>query len=171
MTTVPTSIVDINGKATTVHRKVDRSKLADGRISTVVTSVSTFIESPEEIWTRFTGVMNTMTELWRDKPNEDGDNIAHFMRDEFGMSDRKINIVLPDLKRILTEGDETVFKSDVHYRLYNPSHGTGGIVICVQDFDYPDYEDSRFIGEHSFADEDDANRALDFISYHIIDME
>jgi len=171
MTTVPTSIVDVNGKATTVHRKVDRTKLADGRISTVTTSVSTVIESPEEVWTRFTDVMNSMAELWRDKPNEDGENITHFMRDEFGMSDRQINHVLPELKRILTKEEDAVFRTDVHYRLFNSHRGEGGVVICVQDFDYYDYDNSRLIGDHSFKDEAEAERALEFISYHVVDME
>lgn len=57
--------------------------------------------------------------------------------------------------------DPARHNSDAHYRLYlSPQQGEGAVVICVQDFDYRDYEDDRFIGYQSFATEAEAQAAL-----------
>jgi hypothetical protein len=48
----------------------------------------------------------------------------------------------------------------VHYRLYLSPHGEGAVVICVQDFDYRDYEDARFLSYESFTTEAEAQDAL-----------
>lgn len=47
----------------------------------------------------------------------------------------------------------------VHYRHYLDSHNNP-VVICVQDFDYVDYEADRFLSESVWDDEVDAKYAL-----------
>lgn len=49
---------------------------------------------------------------------------------------------------------------DVHYRLYWSKRSQALVVICVQDFDYFDYDDSCFIDYVAYATEADADRAL-----------
>lgn len=58
------------------------------------------------------------------------------------------------------ELDRARFNSGVHYRLYLSPHSEGAVVICVQDFDYYDYDDDRFIGYESFDTEEAAEVAL-----------
>lgn len=48
---------------------------------------------------------------------------------------------------------------DVHYRLYLGRNGKP-TVICVQDFDYPDYDQDRLLSNKAWTDEGDANEAL-----------
>jgi hypothetical protein len=50
------------------------------------------------------------------------------------------------------------FNPRVHYRLYN--HPDGPCVICVQDFDYPDYDEDRFMTPDAYDWKDDAEKAL-----------
>lgn len=57
------------------------------------------------------------------------------------------------------ETDRNRTNPDVHYRLYHSANG-GPTVICVQDFDYPDYEDERFMTGQAYSSEEDANLAL-----------
>lgn len=45
------------------------------------------------------------------------------------------------------------FVSEAHYRLYVGSDGDP-TVICVQDFDYRDYDDRRFLSTDSFESEE-----------------
>lgn len=48
---------------------------------------------------------------------------------------------------------------NVHYRLYN--HVTlGPTVICVQDFDYLDYDGTKFLSPEAWDDEEKAEEAL-----------
>lgn len=56
--------------------------------------------------------------------------------------------------------DMARFNPDVHYRFYLSRRDNRPTVITVQDFDYPDYDDDRFIGPWSFDDEDTARKAL-----------
>lgn len=49
---------------------------------------------------------------------------------------------------------------DVHYRLYWSKRKNALVVICVQDFDYFDYDDSCFIDYTAYDTQDDADRAL-----------
>lgn len=58
------------------------------------------------------------------------------------------------------ELDRARYNPDVHYRLYLSHRGEGAVVICVQDFDYYDYEEDRFIGYESFETEAAAEAAL-----------
>lgn len=58
------------------------------------------------------------------------------------------------------ELDPARHNPDVHYRLYLSRRDEGAIVICVQDFDYYDYDDDRFIGYESFKIEAEAEAAL-----------
>lgn len=46
---------------------------------------------------------------------------------------------------------------DVHYRRYLSLQDHRIIVICVQDFDYHDYEPSRFIDLQAFSTEEEAS--------------
>lgn len=50
--------------------------------------------------------------------------------------------------------------SDVHYRLYWSKRSQSLVVICVQDFDYFDYDDNCFVDYAGYATEVDADRAL-----------
>lgn len=45
---------------------------------------------------------------------------------------------------------------DVHYRRYLAARDHRITVVCVQDFDYPDYEPSRFIDLQAFDTEEEA---------------
>lgn len=56
--------------------------------------------------------------------------------------------------------DSARHNRDVHYRLYLSHDGEGATVICVQDFDYYDYDDDRFVGYESFKTEAEAETAL-----------
>lgn len=47
-----------------------------------------------------------------------------------------------------------------HYRLYRDRDGLP-VVICVQDFDYPDYDAARFLSPEAWSTEVQANAALD----------
>lgn len=49
---------------------------------------------------------------------------------------------------------------NVHYRLYWSKRSQALVVICVQDFDYDDYDDDGFIDYVSYDTEADADRAL-----------
>lgn len=48
---------------------------------------------------------------------------------------------------------------DVHHRLYLGRDGKPTI-ICVQDFDYPDYDQGRLLSNKAWTDEADANEAM-----------
>lgn len=48
---------------------------------------------------------------------------------------------------------------EVHYRLYD-SPNQGPTVICVQDFDYPDYAADRFMTAEAYTTETEAEQAL-----------
>jgi hypothetical protein len=52
------------------------------------------------------------------------------------------------------------WNSDVHYRLYWSKRSQSLVVICVQDFDYPDYDDNCFIDYVAYDTQVDADRAL-----------
>lgn len=49
---------------------------------------------------------------------------------------------------------------DVHYRLYWSTRKQALVVICVQDFDYFDYDDNCFIDYVAYGTQADADRAL-----------
>lgn len=55
------------------------------------------------------------------------------------------------------------FNPRVHYRLYLSPRNEGAVVICVQDFDYYDYDPNRFLSNEAFTNEADAEAALDKI--------
>lgn len=56
------------------------------------------------------------------------------------------------------ESESHRFQSDVHYRLYQGREGP--TVICVQDFDYVDYDTEKFLSNRSFTTDEDARAAL-----------
>lgn len=49
---------------------------------------------------------------------------------------------------------------NVHYRLYRSPQDEQPTVICVQDFDYYDYDASRFLSRDAWDCERDAEEAL-----------
>lgn len=63
--------------------------------------------------------------------------------------------------RTLTRSD---FPDDVHYRLYRSARDEQPTVICVQWFDYGDYDEDRFLSEEAFTYEDDALIALETLA-------
>lgn len=56
--------------------------------------------------------------------------------------------------------DMNRFNREVHYRLYLSPSDNKPCVICVQDFDYRDYDSDRFIGPWAFTKE---QKAQDFL--------
>jgi len=53
----------------------------------------------------------------------------------------------------------------VHYRLYRSSRFDDEVVvICVQNFDYPDYDESRFVSEERYHDERSAQLVADVLN-------
>ena len=67
------------------------------------------------------------------------------------------------IRYIDTERDVHRFNSDVHYRLYD-SEQFGPTVVCVQDFDYRDYDGHRFMSYEAFATEAEAEACLEQIT-------
>lgn len=57
------------------------------------------------------------------------------------------------------ESDRHRFTADVHYRLYL-GRGDKPCVICVQDFDYHDYDQRRLLSNKAFTTESEAADAL-----------
>ena len=57
--------------------------------------------------------------------------------------------------------DPNRFNPDVHYRFYLSHRENRATVVCVQDFDYRDYDQDRFIGPWAFTDEATANQELE----------
>lgn len=51
-------------------------------------------------------------------------------------------------------------EDEVHYRLYRSPHNEQVVVICVQDFDYIDYDEDRFYNEVRYESENQADFAL-----------
>jgi hypothetical protein len=56
--------------------------------------------------------------------------------------------------------DSNRYNPDVHYRLYWSKRSRSLVVICVQDFDYFDYDDSCFIDYAAYDTQADADAAL-----------
>ena len=48
----------------------------------------------------------------------------------------------------------------VHYRIYRSFHDEKPTVICVQNFDYPDYNEDRFLDDECYLNEDEAERKV-----------
>jgi hypothetical protein len=65
----------------------------------------------------------------------------------------------PSLNLVDPDRDTNRFNPDVHYRLYD-SERCGPIVVCVQDFDYIDYDGTRFLSYDAYPDESSAEIAL-----------
>lgn len=59
----------------------------------------------------------------------------------------------------MTNTDPHRFNPDPHYRLYLGRNGRP-VVICVQDFDYYDYDASRFLSPDAWDNQADADAAL-----------
>lgn len=56
-------------------------------------------------------------------------------------------------------GDPHRYNPNVHFRLYSGQHDRP-VVICVQDFDYPDYDPNRILSSQAWDTQDDADAAL-----------
>lgn len=66
--------------------------------------------------------------------------------------------------------DANRLNPEVHYRLYLAS-GDHLMVVCVQDFDYPDYDRNRFVTYQAWTTENEALDALDTLveqAHHIV---
>lgn len=59
----------------------------------------------------------------------------------------------------LWDGDPHRDNPNVHFRLYSDRNGRP-TVICVQDFDYPDYNPQRILSSQAWDTQDDAEAAL-----------
>ena len=57
-------------------------------------------------------------------------------------------------------GDEHHYNPAVHYRLYLSPRSGAPTVICVQDFDYLDYDARRILSPEAWDSEADAEEAL-----------
>lgn len=57
------------------------------------------------------------------------------------------------------EKDTARYDPEVHYRLYD-SERHGPTVVCVQDFDYVDYDGTRFLSYEKYATQQEAEMAL-----------
>lgn len=49
---------------------------------------------------------------------------------------------------------------DVHYRVYLSTRTNTPVTVCVQDFDYYDYEGERFLEKKAYSTEEEAQNAL-----------
>lgn len=56
--------------------------------------------------------------------------------------------------------DPHSYNRSVHYRIYR-NKADEPVVICVQDFDYCDYDSDRFLSSLSWGNEQDAQAALE----------
>lgn len=56
--------------------------------------------------------------------------------------------------------DDHRFQRGDHYRLYISPHTHNATVICVQDFDYIDYDARRILSPEAWSTEDEAIEAL-----------
>lgn len=56
----------------------------------------------------------------------------------------------------------------VHYRLYWSKRKNALVVICVQDFDYFDYDDDCFVNYAAYRTEADADVALAQFLTHVM---
>lgn len=57
------------------------------------------------------------------------------------------------------DSDHHRFNPRAHYRLYLSHRGEGAIVICVQDFDYGDYDLNRILSNEAWDSEAEAEAA------------
>lgn len=58
------------------------------------------------------------------------------------------------------EDDTNRHNSEPHYRLYYYPPEKKVIVVCVQDFDYRDYDEDGWVGYEAFATQEQAELAL-----------
>jgi len=65
------------------------------------------------------------------------------------------------------DGDEHHFNPDVHYRLYVGHRDNTPTVICVQDFDYFDYDARRILSSQAWQTEAEAEAALMDLTFTI----
>lgn len=57
------------------------------------------------------------------------------------------------------EKDRNRYNSEMHFRLFHPKSGLP-TVVCMQDFDYRDYDYSRFMTYEGYKTEEEALAAL-----------
>lgn len=69
------------------------------------------------------------------------------------------------------DGDDSYHNPEPHYRLYIEPHVNAFVVICVQGFDYPDYDARRILSRKAWATEGEAQQALIDLLPHIVDHE
>jgi hypothetical protein len=68
---------------------------------------------------------------------------------------------LAEYARLLieVEPDPHRLSPDVHWRLYLDKDGKA-VIVCVQSWDYPDYDAGRFLSSEAYTSEEDAKLAL-----------
>jgi predicted amidohydrolase len=86
--------------------------------------------------------------------------------DVFGAHSTSDVSFVEKVRAALTANSSSEVCVDVHWRLLA---GTSGelAVVCVQDFDYADYESWRFVGAHRFVTEAEAEAARIFLRRYI----
>lgn len=65
------------------------------------------------------------------------------------------------------EKDRNRHNSEMHFRLFHPK-GELPTVVCMQDFDYRDYDYSRFMTYDGYPTEEEATAALDELMSRVI---
>lgn len=75
------------------------------------------------------------------------------------------------LERDDWDNDPHRSNGDVHYRLYMSHRGHRAVVICVQDFDYVDYDARRIMSTDAWATEAEAERAYAALLPRIAQVE
>jgi hypothetical protein len=85
--------------------------------------------------------------------------------DVFGAGSSTDSAFVEEVRATLTPNIFDIY-DDAHWRLFAQVDGDLS-VVCVQDFDYRDYEQWRFVGERRFATEADAEAAVTFLRERI----
>lgn len=160
----PEVIVDKNGVITTRHKNVDIRYDDQGRVSSLATTVSTRSyngvgESSAPSWDETTPIVNNITEALAD---EDDTKLNEILGDHYGYSEEQVAGLKPVLESILSDNSSKFEYNEVHWRMYNSHrHDVAEPTdICVQDFDYYDYNRENMIGNHRFHSEEEAKEAI-----------
>lgn len=113
-------------------------------------------------WERYTS--SHLDELRAERDAEVDDELSAF----YHLSEEDREEYIPILNKILYNNKAEFDRDEVHYRIYHSPRDGKLTSICVQWFDYYDYDEKRFVGEHHFADEDEADEAVDFLNQKIL---
>lgn len=115
----------------------------------------TFLYTPEEL---------------QEKQEKIDNEIDYSLSFYFNFSNNDIEEYKPYLETILKSNKKHFERESVHYRVYQSTQTGKMITICVQWFDYYDYDSERMIGEHYFENEEEAEEAADFLNNKIFKL-